>query len=54
MKELGHPPFIYTHPDYEPFENKSVPQHIIDEYIRNEAERTSSSINFPVVYDSIE
>jgi hypothetical protein len=54
MKELGHPPFIKPQLEYEPLDTRQVSQSLLDDYIRTEADRTSSNTNWPVVYDAIE
>jgi len=54
MKDLGHAPFIAPQKEVEPLDDRSVPHSKLEEYIRQEIERTSSSTPFQVVYDSIE
>ena len=58
MKELGHEPFITKQKDFEKLSDSSqIRQSLIDEYIRNDADRTincSSGVTFPVVYDYFE
>lgn len=56
MKELGHAPFIQSERDREPLVEHGVAPFVLDEYIRNDADRSSNagSITFPVVYDYME
>lgn len=54
MRDLGHAPFIEYFTEYELLTEKPTSDYKIDEYIRNEADRTNSNINWPVVYDSVE
>ena len=57
MKDLGHEPFIAAQKEFEPLVENPVPQSILDEYLRNDADRTTNAgqnLSFPVVYDSVE
>jgi hypothetical protein len=36
MKDLGHGPFIPTQREFEPLVERPIPQHMLDEYIRND------------------
>ena len=47
MRDLGHAPFINTPvKEFEPLVERQIPAAILDEYIRNETERTTSNVNF--------
>ena len=57
MKELGHEPFITTQKEFEKLYDVPARQSLLDEYMRNDADRTincSSGNNFSVVYDYFE
>jgi hypothetical protein len=55
MRDLGHAPFIYTAgKEFEPLVERGVSQNLIEEYTRNDADRTLGSQTFPVVFDYIE
>lgn len=57
MKDLGHEPFITTQKEFEKLSDTPLRQSLLDEYIRNDADRTincSSNTTFPVVYDYFE
>ena len=55
MKDLGHPPFIYSVPnEHEPLIERPINQSLLQSYIEKEQERVSSNQNFPVVYDYVE
>lgn len=47
--------FIPHHPQEEPLSEMRCPQHLIDEYVRNDAERANLPVPVnSVVYDSID
>eukprot|EP00352_Strombidinopsis_acuminata_P005016 CAMPEP_0176355800 /NCGR_PEP_ID=MMETSP0126-20121128/13552_1 /TAXON_ID=141414 ORGANISM="Strombidinopsis acuminatum, Strain SPMC142" /NCGR_SAMPLE_ID=MMETSP0126 /ASSEMBLY_ACC=CAM_ASM_000229 /LENGTH=83 /DNA_ID=CAMNT_0017708603 /DNA_START=823 /DNA_END=1074 /DNA_ORIENTATION=- len=46
--------FLPNHKEYEPLIERPIAQSLLDEYIRNDAERVNNATNYPVVYDSIE
>jgi hypothetical protein len=54
MKDLGHAPFIYNCPEYEPLDSKPTPLSLIEEYQKADFERTNSNSNWPVVFDYVE
>ena len=55
MRDLGHGPFIYTGgKEFEPLVERGTSQNLIEEYTRNEADRTLGSTSYPVVFDYIE
>jgi hypothetical protein len=57
MKDLGHAPFIVNQREFEPLCERSISQQLLDEYIKNDADRTvncSSNQSFQVVFDYVE
>lgn len=57
MKDLGHDPFITEVKEYEQLQDKSLRSSLLDEYIRNDADRTincGSNQTFQIVYDYLE
>jgi hypothetical protein len=57
MKDLGHGPFITNQKDFEPLIDKKISESILEEYVRNDADRSSNisaNTSFPVVYDYLE
>lgn len=46
--------FNPNHKEYEALLERPIAQSLLDEYIRNDADRVNNPINYPVVYDSIE
>jgi hypothetical protein len=40
MKELGHAPFITTQKEFEPLCEKKISDSMLDEYMRNDADRS--------------
>lgn len=57
MKDLGHSPFIPQHPEFEPVSDKPASSLLIDEYVKNDTERTTNAganLTFPVVYDYVD
>ena len=53
MKDLGHAPFLQVQREFEPLVDRPIPQHVLEEYIKNDQDRVASG-TFPVVYDYIE
>ena len=55
MKEHGHN-FIPHQKEFEPLSDRSMGQHLVDEYMRNDTDRcvNCGTITYPVVYDFIE
>lgn len=53
MKDLGHAPFLTVQREFEPLVDRPVPQHILEEYIKNDQDRLAGGV-YPVVYDYIE
>ena len=57
MRDLGHAPFISPQKEFEPLQSKQISESLLDEYIRNDQDRSVNCPNnttFPVVYDYIE
>jgi hypothetical protein len=53
MRERRH--FIHTHKEFEPLNEQVIPNHLLDEYIKLDADRAcASNGQYPVVYDCIE
>lgn len=56
MRDLGHAPFIMNQKEFEPLLERGISPLLLDEYIRNDADRSVNvgNLTFPVVYDYIE
>jgi len=55
MKDLGHAPFVTKQKEYEPLAERPASQQLLDEYIKNDADRSvNCTCTFPVVYDYVE
>ena len=55
MRYLDHAPFIKEQKEFEPLSDRGISQALLDEYIKNDADRSvNCSTTFPVVYDYIE
>jgi hypothetical protein len=56
MRDLGHAPFIMNQKEFEPLLERGISPLLLDEYIRNDADRSvnAGNLTFPVVYDYIE
>ena len=56
MRELGHPPFIGAIKEKEFLVESGVTGFMLDEYLRNDAERSVNSTNttYPVVFDYVD